>query len=112
MKPSVIRIVAAVSAITALAWLVDNVNTHGDEVQRGTHLALSYEPRAVKTPPASQPTPATDGLDLIDMYECMCAAPIGADIKGWVGLWFVTLLVGGIPTAILLRFRDARPHRV
>ena len=114
MKPSVIRIVAAVCALCAMAWLVWNVNHHGDELQQGLAANLTPPKVTIIAEPVKQVSPAAPaGLDLIDMYECMCSSPsIGADISGWVGLWFVTFLIGGIPTAILLRFRDARPHRI
>jgi hypothetical protein len=37
------------------------------------------------------------------MYECMCGPSPLTDIKGWVGLWLVTLFVGALPTAVVIR---------
>ena len=101
---SVISIVAAAITVAGLCWLVSNVNTHGDHVQLGVISHLRYTPQTPVT--ARMPEPnrlETAGLDMIEMYECMCPAPMGTDIRGWWGLWLVTALIGGLPTAVLAR---------
>ena len=104
-RRSALRIVSAAIAAAGLWWLVSNVNAHGDHIQRD--FRSYYEQRVIA--PAALPVIETrhpeggGGLDLIHMYECMCGGPIGADIRGWFGLWLVTVLVGGLPTAILAR---------
>jgi hypothetical protein len=113
---SAVRIAAAFCAICALAWLVDNVDTHGNQLQTGLANALAHDdlakPSMVRGRSAGDVPPASDvgvppapGLDLIDMYECMCGPSPATDIKGWVGLWLVTVLIGGLPTAVLIRAR-------
>jgi hypothetical protein len=103
-RPSAVRIVAAIVASVGLAVLVWNVDRHGDHVQQGLISQLKHsQSRPVATPVPTADGLDTSGLDLIDMYECMCGgAPLG-DIRGWVGLWLVAALIDGLPTAILLR---------
>jgi hypothetical protein len=106
---SVTRIAAAVCAVCSLAWLVDNVNTHGNQVQTGlasslTGLGNRLEQR-VTQPIASDPVRPVSpeaGLDLVDMFECTWGA-VPPSINGWAGLWLVTAVIGGLPMAVLIR---------
>lgn len=104
MKYSVIRIVAAVSALCAMAWLVATVNAHGDAMQQAVSTTMRASSFRIE-PSRNDHRPA--GLELIDMYECMCG-PFSNDIelRRWLRLWLVAAIIGGIPTAILLRFKN------
>jgi hypothetical protein len=97
-----VKSVAAILAAISLNWLVSNIDTHGDHIQLGlqSQLESAQHPR----PPA--PHFETDviyaaGLDTIDMV--IVCGPVFTDISGWVGLWLVTVVVGGLPTAVLAR---------
>lgn len=107
-----IRVVAAVVAAISLSWLVSNVDTHGGHLQLGLQSQLESAQQPRPPMPRIQPTD-TDAadLDVIHMYECMCPGPLGSDIRGWFGLWLVTVVVGGLPTAVLARSaaNDAKP---
>ena len=48
------------------------------------------------------------GLELVEMYACTWGPPVD-DISGWVGLWVLTLLIGGVPTALLMRSAPEHP---
>ena len=98
------RIAAAIVASIGLAVLVWNIDRHSGHVQQGLISQLKHAPSKVVDTPVLKPAGLeTAGLDLIDMYECMCGGAALGDIRGWVGLWLVTVLVGGLPMAILLR---------
>ena len=108
-RHSLIRITAAVIAACGLSLLVAGINGHGNNVQRGLANGLAQVGRSA--PSAPEPvrdvrelefSEAGGGLDLVDMYQCMCGG-ISGDISGWVGLWLLTLLIGGIPTAVIVR---------
>jgi hypothetical protein len=106
-RPSAVRIAAAIVATIGLAVLVWNVDRHGDHVQQGLISQLKHtQSEPVATPAVRADGPETTGLDLIDMYECMGCGTL-PDIKGWVGPWLVTVMIGGVPTAILLRRNTA-----
>src|SRR6185436_10337461 len=104
-RPDVIRIAAAVMAAFGFSLLVAGVNAHGDNVQRGFAAFLA----APSAPSAPEPIREvrelefgeSTGLDLVDMYQCTWG-PTLDDISGWVGLWILTVLVGGLPTAVVL----------
>jgi hypothetical protein len=97
-RPSFIRIAAAVVAICALGWLVATVNRHGDDAQRGAALMLHQSPPRVVESDRSE---GGGGLDLVDMYQCMCAS--SDDISLWVKWWFIATIFGAIPVALLIR---------
>ena len=114
-RPSLIRITAAVIATCGLSVLVAGINGHGDNVQRGLANGLAQVSRSAP----SAPEPVRDsrevefgeaggGLDLVDMYQCMCGG-VSGDISGWVGVWLLTLLIGGVPTAVILRSNRRAP---
>ena len=91
MRLSLVRIVAAIVMTCSLAWLADNVNTHGNWINSEVDAAFEEFQRT----PLGDP----EGLNLI---ECMCGPP-AYGVGGWVGLWLVTVLIGGVPTAVLIR---------
>lgn len=112
-----IRVTAAIIAVAGLVWLTANINTHGEELQRGLAGTVDRHPIApVVVPQAPAQVPAVQqsnelqfdessaDLELVEMYQCMCGAS-SDDIRGWVGLWLVTVLVGGLPTAVLVHAR-------
>ena len=104
MKRKSLEGVAALVAVCSLLWLVDNVNIHGNHLAAGFEASLkgfAAYPAPVTASSFDTP-PNTVGLDLIDMYECSWGPPL-PDIGGWVGLWLVTAVVGGLPTAVLIR---------
>ena len=108
---SVTRIIAAVIATCGLCVLVAGINAHGDNVQRGFALLLAPDIRSAPSTP-SAPEPVLEarelefgqstGLDLVDVYQCTWG-PTLDDISGWIGLWILTVIVGALPTAVLLR---------
>jgi hypothetical protein len=106
-RPHFIRIAAAVIATCGLSLLVAGVNAHGDNVQRGLANGLTQDGRSA--PPAPEPVREarelefgqSTGLDLVEMYQCTWG-PTVDDISGWVGLWMLTVVVGGLPTAVVL----------
>ena len=110
-RSSPFRIVALVIAVCSLAWMVANVNTHGDEVRGGVSSFLKVQ--AVQTRAQQslvrerESSMAGGGLDLVDMYQCTWGSP-GSDIRGWVGLWLVTMLIGGVPTAVFVHAESRR----
>ena len=99
-----LRVIAAVVAAFSMAWLLSNIDTHSQLIERnmaGTFAGIqTWVP---PPPPTSEPRlPEAPGLDVVQIYECLCgysAAQYG--VGGWIGLWLVTFLVGGIPTAVL-----------
>src|ERR1043165_9797139 len=97
---SVTRVICALIAAAALAWQVDAVNTHSNDAQQGLQNALQHSSAAATTR-----TSSTDGagLDLVDMFQCMCAS--NEDMRPWVRWWLVAAIFGGIPIAVLLRSR-------
>jgi hypothetical protein len=101
-----VKLVAAIAAAISLNWLVSNVDTHSLHIQLGlqSQLESAHRPR----PPL--PRSETPGIDVggLDIIECMCSGPVGTDIRGWLGLWFVTVLIGGLPAAVLARSCDLR----
>jgi hypothetical protein len=104
-KSSAGRIAAAVIAACALCLLVFSVNNHGDKAQRG--LANAMDQRVAVPLRTTELSTAADygsseGLQLVDMYQCMCGGTPG-DISGWIGWWLFTALFGGVPTAVLVR---------
>ena len=107
-RPNFIRIAAAVIAACGFSLLVAGINAHGDNVERGFAMFLAQVGRPA--PPAPEPILAarefefgqSTGLDLVDMYSCNWGPNVD-DISGWVGLWMLTVLVGGLPTAVVLR---------
>jgi hypothetical protein len=109
-RVSLIRIFAATIAVAGLALVVLSVNTHGDRATLGVFAALRAQSQALVQARARERARenqwmAGGGLELVDMFQCMCAGPLGTDIRGWVGLWIVTVVLGGVPTAVLLRNR-------
>ena len=104
-----VKSVAAILAAISLNWLVSNVDTHSDHVQLGlqSHLESAQHPRP-RFPPLETTEIDAAGPDVIHMYECMCAGPVGGDIRGWVGLWIVTAVIGGLPTAVVVRATYAK----
>ena len=98
-----IRSIAKVLVVWALGWLLLNVNAHSDRITQKATSALVQLQAHVRS--ASVPRSVNEGgggLHLIEMFECMCQ-PLGSGGGGWVGLWLVTALIGGVPTAVLLR---------
>jgi hypothetical protein len=111
-RRSLIRIAAAVITLCGLALLVLSLNTHGDHAQAGVASFVRDQSQGVLEQRARERvSDATGGggLEVVDMFQCMCATPLGTDIRGWVGLWLVTVMVGGVPTAILLGSRNSHP---
>ncbi|MBY0497905.1 MAG: hypothetical protein K2Y23_27160 [Cyanobacteria bacterium] len=104
---SIVRIIAAVIAACGLALVMVSVNTHGDRAQRAVLSVIREQSERVKEQRARERAEevrvTSGGLNLVDMFECMCGEPLGTDLRGWIGLWLVTVLVGGVPTAIILR---------
>ena len=101
-RPSFIGIAAAVVAICALGWLVATVNRHGDDAQRGAALLLHQSPpRVISTAPDE----AGGGLDLVDMFQCMCVSGNDDEIRLWVKWWVIAAVFGGLPVAVLIRQR-------
>jgi hypothetical protein len=96
------RNVAAAIAVAGLCWLVVAVNSLGNDAQRGAALLLRT-PAPVAVVSRSQTTAVGDGLDLVDMYQCMCAG--NQDISQWVNWWVVAVIVGGLPTAVMVHTR-------
>jgi hypothetical protein len=86
---------ATAVATCALFWLVVTLNRHGDELTLALRYAL-VEPRVSVS---AEPKGTFDGLELVDMYECMCAS--NEDISQWVGWWLIAATFGGLPTAVL-----------
>jgi hypothetical protein len=115
-RTSFTRIAAGVIAACGLSVLVAGINEHGDNVQRRLANGLAQVSRSA--PSAPKPVrearglefgEAGAGLDLVDMYQCMCGG-ISGDISGWVGLWLLTLLIGGVPTAVIVRSNRQAPQ--
>src|SRR4026207_374547 len=110
---SITRIIAAVIATIGLCVLVAGINAHGDNVQRGFALGLTQKgpvaSSAVREAREPEFGEAGGGLDLVDRYRCPGGPLASDDISGWVGVWLLTLLIGGLPTAVLLR--SEAPHR-
>jgi hypothetical protein len=98
-RVSLFRLVAATIATSALCWLIVAVNAHGDDVQRGAVLLLIQPPSI----PLAVPSERTGGggLELVDMYQCMCAS--NGDVSLWVKWWLIAAVFGGIPIATLIR---------
>ena len=101
---SLVRRLSALVVVGALVWLVDNVNAHGNHIAADfdTYLKANSLQAAPVRAQGFDAMPDTAGFDLIDMYDCGWG-PTLPDIGGRVGLWLVTAVVGGIPTAILIR---------
>ena len=112
---SITRIIAAVIATIGLCVLVAGINAHGDNVQRGFALGLTQKgpvaSSAVREAREPEFGEAGAGLDLVDMYQCTCGPLASDDISGWVGVWLLTLLIGGVPTAVLLRSEASHRRR-
>ena len=98
-----VKSAAAIVIAISLNWLVSNVDTHGDHIQVGLQSLL--ESAQQRRPPAPRiETDEIDAarLDTIDMFIA-CGPALSTNISGWVGLWLVTVVVGGLPTAVLAR---------
>jgi hypothetical protein len=101
-----LRIIAAVIATIALSVLVDTVNTHGNKISNDVGGSIDQRiatPLQTRSPRRLENSHAAP--DVIEMVECMCGPP-AYGVGGWIGLWFLTVLVGGVPTAVLLRLRQ------
>jgi hypothetical protein len=100
--------IAAVVAGTSLYWLVWNVDRHSEHIRQDLAAHLTHNQlRPVRTvseriEERAEQDPLEGGFDIIDV----CYQPL-PDAKGWLGLWFVTALIGGAPTAVLVRSRTA-----
>jgi hypothetical protein len=99
--------VSALVAVWALACLVDNVNTHSDHIQRSfasTIEGFSAESMGAprEWPRDSPPNGEKASIDSIEIHHVHAAL---SDIRGWLGLWLVAALTGGLPTAVLIRRR-------
>ena len=104
------RIAAAVIAACGLSLVVVTVNAHGDHTQLGVSSFLRAQSQVVpKQRSGESMQEGGGGLELIDMFQCMCGGGISTDIRGWVGLWMLTVLVGGVPTAVVLRSNRQAP---
>ena len=101
---SALRICAVVVATCAMSWLLLEVNRHGDDTTLAAATVLRPSPAKQPVAPEVRPA-AAGGLDLVDMYECMCAS-YGDEIGRWVWWWMMAAVFGGLPVAILLRQRD------
>jgi len=105
---SLIRIAAAVIAACGLSLVVVSVNAHGDHTQVGVSSFLRTQSQVVPKQRSSEWMQEGGGLELVDMYQCMCGG-VNGDISGWIGLWLLTLLVGGVPTAVIVRSNRRAP---
>ena len=96
------RIFCAVLASCALGLLVTSVTVHGDNLYDKFAQAIG-QVQVHATAPRVTTSPGLEGGGGLDLVECMCGYTSYYGIGGWLGLWVVTVIFGGLPTAVLLR---------